>query len=404
MRYVSKTWKKMIVRAPPLSAAGFAATTISFGPARMGFGLFVPEFRTAFSMSTSSVGLVSSIGFSGFLAGLLGAQALLRRWGPEAPVLLGLIAATIGMSVIAMAPSITVLAFGVFCASSSAGFTWTPFNDAVHRKVMDGNRPAALSTISTGTSVGIALAALAALAVSQSGWSWRASWALFAVASFGVLMVNWSTLRKVEKAPDAIRVTTPWRRFLGARALSLFAIAFVMGTTSAIYIAFAADQMTQAGGVAGLSRATTPALVFFVYGLFGVTGLFTGRLYKLVGLALLLRGAMMAGAVSAAFVVLLPGTWFALVLSAGLQGIHVMMISAVIAFWSERLYPARPSLGFTITLLCMAAGNVLGPVAAGFASDAFGAGPMFLGSGALAFLTAVLLRRRHLVARRETGE
>src|SRR6056297_1218518 len=129
MRYVSKTWKKMIVRAPPLSAAGFAATTISFGPARMGFGLFVPEFRTAFSMSTSSVGLVSSIGFSGFLAGLLGAQALLRRWGPEAPVLLGLIAATIGMSVIAMAPSITVLAFGVFCASSSAGFTWTPFHD-----------------------------------------------------------------------------------------------------------------------------------------------------------------------------------------------------------------------------------------------------------------------------------
>lgn len=399
MRSVSKTWEKTIARAPTLSAAGFVATTISFGPARMGFGLFVPEFRTAFSMSTSSVGLVSSIGFTGFLFGLLVAQALLRRRGPGAPVLLGLMAATIGMGVIAVAPNITVLAFGVFLAASSAGFTWTPFNDAVHRKVTDAKRPTALSRISTGTSVGITMAAFAAFAVSQSGWSWRACWALFAVASFLALMVNRAALREVERAPYTAGIATPWQRFFDARALSLFVIAFVMGTTSAIFIAFAADRMTQAGGVAGLLQSTTPALVFIVYGLFGLAGLLTGRLRKFIGLAPLLRGTMMASAASAVFVALLPGSWTGLVLSAGLQGVHVMMMSAIIAFWSERLYPARPSLGFTVTLLSMAAGNVLGPVAAGLASDAYGAGPMFLGSGAFAFSTAILLRRRHLFDR-----
>ena len=133
-----------------LSAAGFAATAISYGPGRMGFGLFVPEFRDAFSMSTSAIGFVSSFGFLGFFIGLLTAQALLRRRGPELPVLCGLSAATLGMGLVAVAASLPVLAIGVFLATSSAGFAWTPFNDAVHRTLTDKWRPAALSGISTG--------------------------------------------------------------------------------------------------------------------------------------------------------------------------------------------------------------------------------------------------------------
>jgi len=69
------------------------------------------------------------------------------------------------------------------------------------------------------------------------------------------------------------------------------------------------------------------------------------------------------------------------------------------AFWSERLYPAMPSFGFTVTLLAMATGSVIGPVTAGVAVDAHGAAPVFLASAALALATAVLLRRDHLVER-----
>ena len=104
-----------------LSAAGFAATAISYGPARMGFGLFVPEFRSAFSMSSSAVGIVSSLGFLGFFIGLLIAQAMLVRRGPGLPVLAGLAAAGIGMAAVALAPNLGVLSLGVFLAASSAG-------------------------------------------------------------------------------------------------------------------------------------------------------------------------------------------------------------------------------------------------------------------------------------------
>ena len=382
-----------------LSAAGFTATVISFGPARMGFGLFVPEFREAFSMSSTAVGIVSGIGFFGFLIGLLLAQPLLGRRGPEAPVIIGLTAATVGMGIVALASNLVVLATGVFVAASSAGFTWTPFNDAVHRKVSDDDRPGALSWISTGTSLGIAAAAIAAFAVSQSDLSWRVCWAIFAVAGGLALIVNDAALRRVEKAPDPARHLDPRRRVLRAPALALLIVAFVLGTTSAIYISFAADQMTRAGGVTGIAQSDTSALVFLVYGLCGIAGLFTGALRRAMGLGPLLRAVLLAGTASAAFVALMPGSWTGLILSAGLQGVYVMMASAVMAFWSERLYPALPSFGFTVTLLAMAAGSVIGPVTAGVAADAYGAAPVFLSSAALALATALLLRRGHLVER-----
>ena len=382
-----------------LSAAGFTATVISFGPARMGFGLFVPEFRAAFSMSSTAVGVISGIGFFGFLVGLLLAQPLLVRRGPEAPVVVGLTAATVGMGIVAMATNVVMLATGVFVAASSAGFTWTPFNDAVHRKVSDDERPGALSRISTGTSLGIAAAAIAAFAVSQSDLSWRISWAIFALAGGLALIVNRAALRQVEKAPGPARHPDPWQRVLRTPALALLVVAFVLGTTSAIYISFAADQMTRAGGVPGIARADTAALVFLVYGLCGLAGLSTGALRRAMGLAILLRAVLLAGAASAALVALMPGSWAGVILSAGLQGVFVMMASAVMAFWSERLYPAMPSFGFTVTLLAMATGSVIGPVTAGVAVDAHGAAPVFLASAALALATAVLLRRDHLVER-----
>ena len=381
-----------------LSAAGFAATAISYGPARMGFGLFVPEFRSTFSISSSTVGLVSSLGFAGFFIGLLIAQMLLNRKGPKVPVLLGLTAATLGLGLVALASNVALLAVGVFLAASSAGFAWTPFNDAVHRKVQDVDRSTALSEISTGTSIGIALAGLVALAMVLAGFTWRVCWAVFATASAAALVANWAALRHVEKAAEE-GPEEAWRDLLHTAALPLFAIAFVYGTTSAIYISFAADRFSQSGGVPGVPADAAPALVFLFYGLFGLAGLVTARVRDAVGLPCMLRALLLTGAASLSLVALLPSSWIGLVLSSGLQGINVMMTSAVLAFWSERLFPAFPSLSFTAALLAAAAGSVVGPVLAGLASHFFGAGAMFFGIALLPLAATATLRDRHLTER-----
>ncbi len=363
----------------------------------MGFGLFVPEFTSAFSMSTAAVGLVSSLGFAGFFIGLLIAQFLLTRRGPETPVLIGLAAATLGLSIVALAPGLAVLATGVFLAASSAGFAWTPFNDAVHRKVRDVDRPTALSEISTGTSVGIALAGLVALSMVLTGFHWRICWGVFAGAAALALVANWAALRHVERAPrDGSRQN--WRELLHLAAMPLFAIAFVYGVTSAVYISFAADHFSRRG-LPGSPDGTTPSLVFIFYGMFGLAGLGTSRVRDRIGLTWLLRALLLTGAASLALVALLPGSWGGLIASAGLQGINVMMTSAVLAFWSERIFPTLPSLSFTAALLATAAGSVIGPAVAGLTSGTFGAEVMFLGTAALPLATALILRHRLVVER-----
>ena len=360
----------------------------------MGFGLFVPEFRSVFTMSTSTVGFVSSLGFLGFFIGLLIAPALLARRGPGMPVLSGLAAATVGLWIVALAPNVPVLALGVFLAASSAGLAWTPFNDAVHRTVRDLDRPTALSVVSTGTAIGIFLAGLAALAMVLGGLSWRVSWAFFAVASAAAWLGNWVAFRNVEKDPGN-GPGNGWRDLVHAAAIPLLAIGFAYGTTTAIYISFAADHVVTAGGVPGVAVAATPALVYICYGLFGLAGLLAGRVKAMIGLPMLLRLLMLAGALSLVLVALSPDTWAGLILSAGMQGVHLMMISAVLAFWSERRFPSLPSLSFTAALLAAATGNVLAPATAGVVSEVIGAEAMFLCAAALPAITALLLRNRH---------
>ena len=76
-----------------------------------------------------------------------------------------------------------------------------------------------------------------------------------------------------------------------------------------------------------------------------------------------------------------------------------MMTSAVLAFWSERLFPALPSLGFTAALVASAAGSVLGPSVAGMAVDAYGPATMFLAAATLPAATALVLRESQLRSR-----
>lgn len=378
-----------------LSAAGFAATAISYGPARMGFGLFVPEFKSTFAMSSQMVGLVSSLGFAGFFIGLLVAQFLLDRKGPQAPILAGMAAATIGLGGVALAPGPGVLAAGVFLAASSAGFSWTPFNDAVHRKVRGVDRSTALSEISTGTSVGIILAGAVTLIMVLEGFDWRICWAIFAAAAALTLVGNWAALRQVDKAPDA-GAQDRWRDLLDFAAAPLYGIAFVFGITSAVYISFAADRFAQQG-LPGMPEGSEPSLVFIFYGFFGLAGVLTNRARDRIGLPQLLRLLLLAGAASLILAGLLTGSWIGLVLSAGLQGVNVMMTSAILAFWSERLFPAFPSRGFTTALLATAAGSVIGPALAGLAAGFAGPAVMFCSTAILPVAAAAVLKTRFVV-------
>jgi predicted MFS family arabinose efflux permease len=374
-----------------IASAGSAATAIAFGPARIGFGLFLPQFREAFSISTGTAGIISSLGFVAFFAGLLSSYKLIALVGPRMPIVLGMISAALGLATVAAAPNTFVLAIGSCLASASAGFSWTPFNNAVQRVLYERNRPKALSIISSGTAVGVLLAGILALSLAFFGYGWRVVWAIFAACAAGVALAN--ILALIDTAEPAGKAPRrKWEELVTRSAIPLYLVAFSFGVTNGIYITFAADRVTEQGGLAGLPAQASGAVIFVAYGGFGLFGFLTARIHSAIGLAWLLRALNICAALSIAIIAWTPTSWGGVILSAGLHGLFVMMISAVLSLWSERLFPDLPALSFTAALLITGAGNIAGPAVAGAVSTAFGPGQMFFVTAALALATALVLK------------
>ena len=375
-----------------LSIAGFAATAISFGPARMGFGLFLSQFRDSFGIGTTMAGLISGAGFAGFLLGLIAAYAATAWRGPRLPVLIGLFLATTGMAIVAVAPNAGTLSVGVVMAMSSAGFAWSPFNNAVHQQVEPDMRSRSLSVVSTGTSLGAALAGAIALALMLGGASWRIAWAAFAAAALASLIGNLVAMRAVAGQPG--RGRSNWRALCVMPALPLYLSALSFGVTTTVFISFATDRVVRAGGLEGLPLQASPAVMFIIYGVAGLAALGTAAIKDRIGLPRLVRGLLVVSALSLALIAVLPTSWPGVAAAAALQGIFVMMMSAVLAFWSERLFPELPSFSFTATLLAVALGSVIGPALAGVLSDGLSPAVMFLSAAALSGATAIAMRPR----------
>jgi len=366
------------VRGPTLwlAAAGFVATAVSFGPARMGFGLFLPGFREDFALSTTFAGFIASGGFLAFLLALPLTAWLAERIGQRVPVVVGALSATAGFAVVATATSVPALAAGVALAGASAGFCWAPFNDAVERIVPESLRPGALSAIATGTTLGVAAAGALAIGVTFDAFDWRMAWGIFALA--GVVAVVAARLGLPGGRQEARGVSMPAPRLLRRAAWPLHAAALLYGATNAVYLSFAADRVVGAGGLPGLPEAAASAVIFVSYGVCGLVGAATGWMEARLGLSALLSAIFVAFAASVALIALAPGSWAGVVLSAGMHGAAVMTISAVLSFWSLRLFPGCGSLGFSAALVATASGSVLGPALAGSLVDLIGATQTFL--------------------------
>ena len=374
-----------------LAIAGFGATAVGFGPARMGFGLFLPKFRADFDISTETAGLIASAGFMAFLAALPLAAVLALRTGYRMPVVLGGISALIGFVLVAMAQNVVALGLGIVFAGASAGFCWSPFDGAVERTTSDKERGSVLSIIATGTAIGVVLAGALSLAVSYRIASWPIAWWIFAIAA----MI--STAVAVVGVPGPGRTETsvrpPLSDFFPREVAPLYAVALVFGATNSVFVSFAADHVDASGGLAGLSQNGASAIIFISYGTMGLLGLVTSQAEDRFGLEVLLRLVFAAAALSMTLVALAPTDWLAIVVASGTHGAALMAVSAIISFWSLRLFPHWGTIGFTIALVWLAIGNVIGPFLAGRASEAMGGSTMFLLAAVPAFLICAWPRR-----------
>jgi predicted MFS family arabinose efflux permease len=355
-----------------LSAAGLAAIGVSFGFARYGFGLFLPELRATFGLDVATVGLIGSGTYAGYLAALTLVGLLSARLGPRPLIIAAGACATAGLALVSVADSTPVLVAGLLLAGTSSGWAWAPYSDVVRAMVDPDRRERVLAIVPNGTAFGTVIAGVLALAV-----PWRPAWVLFATGALAVTLYNAWLLRGLRHpervATQRIRPTTA--------AVPLFVSAFSYGIVGSVYWTFAVDMI--------VSDATDTAgpLFWTLIGIAGLGGLLTDRALTLLGLRR--THALLFGALAAAVAVLAlaPGELTAIGLSALLYGPAFMAVAAVLTVWSYRVFPERPAAGFSAVVFCLGLGTIAGPATLGAFAAGHGLPAAFLLTAWLAAAT-----------------
>jgi predicted MFS family arabinose efflux permease len=375
----------------PAVSAGVGLVAVSYGLARYGYGLLLPDMRAAFGLSTTALGLVASTAYASYLLAVASAGALTARFGPRAVVVAGGALAVAGMTVIAVAPSGAVLAVGVFVAGGSGGLVFPPFADVVGDLLPPRRRSRAIATISSGTGWGVLVAAPIAL---LAGDGWRLAWLGFTVLA--VLATLWAA-RTVPRTAGATRVVPQPRLelswFACPRSGPLLAGALLVGLAASVYWTFAVDLADRAG----LGRDGARVLLGIV-GAASIAGSLGGDLVERLGgrLALAVSSLSMAGAL--ALLASGAGGRLGAMLSAVAFGAGYNLLVALQTIWSARVYSDRPAVGLGAVLFVLTVGLLAGPPLAGAVADRVDLAAAFYAAAGLCAATALLGPREDLRA------
>lgn len=382
-----------------LALGGLLTIGVSFGFARYGYGLFLPEIRRDFDLSVGAVGLIGSTTYGGYLLALGVVALAAARVGPRLLIGVGGVSAAVGMGLVAVAPGTGVLAVGLVLAGTSAAWAWAPYSDAVDLVVAPARRQFVLALIPAGTAVGTAVAG--PLALVADGAAWRAAWVAMALSAVLVTVFNLRVVPKRAPLPSARR--EPRRAgvrgwFLRRAALPLYAAALSYGVIGAFYWNYATEALA---GTSGSAHATT-VLFWTLMGVAGTTGMLAGALFARLGLRRSSRCVFVALAAATALLALAPGSVLASSTSAVLYGPAFMAASSLLAVWSHQVFPERPTSGLSATLLALGAGTVVGPASLGALAAHHDLRTGFLATAGLALATALVRAPGPLAAPRRT--
>ena len=254
---------------------GTAMIALTFGLARYGYGLLLPEMRADLGMSASAAGLVSSATYVSYMVANVLVVQVVSRWGSQIAVGGAAAFATVGMATIAVADSVVVLAAGVLVAGAAAGLAFPPYADIVDRQVEASRRDLVWSTISSGTGWGVAIAGPIAIV---AGDQWRLAWAGFVVIAVVTGIV--ATRLAPARSDDALRrpqLSVSW--FFCPRSRPLLISAVLVGAGSAVWWAFSVDAMQSAG-----LGTTAARVVYAVCGGAMLLGSASGHAFARLGL------------------------------------------------------------------------------------------------------------------------
>lgn len=353
---------------------GVAVIAVTYGLARYGFGLYLPQFRAEFPLSAGTAGGVAAAGYLAYCSAAGLAQRLAGRGRARAALWLAGGAAAAGSLLVAGAWSVPALAAGLLVAGSGAGAATPALVAAVTATVRPASEARSQAVVNSGTGAGVVAGGLLVLTVPGA---WRPAWAGFAVAA--LVVTAWADQRS--RWPTAGR-TGP-RAPVGELGRPLLA-AVLAGAGCASVWTFGRDLMI---GDGRLVEGTT-GLLWCVLGAAGLVGGLSGDLVARVGL----RSAWLAGTVGTAAAVLAlavrPGA--VLVVGAALAafGCGFVVLSGVLIAWGAHRLPAAAAQAAAVLFIGLTVGQAAGALLLGAVVEATSARTAFVVAAAVVLAAA----------------
>jgi predicted MFS family arabinose efflux permease len=370
-------------QASRVGAAGLLALVATYGIGRQAYGLFVPTFREEFGLSLAVLGFYASAAQTGYLVTTVLTGVLTARFGPRVPVVSGCLLLAVGAAVTASAPGPVLLAVGVIAAGTSAGGAWAPFSDAVANQVPLSGSRRALALVNAGSPVGLVVASGLVLV---AGDRWRAAWWAFAMIGLVAAAASWRVLSPGAVRPSSDRARPPLQWFLHARSARLFVVTMGLSITSGAYFAYAPDTAQDAGLASWIGPGMWAAL-----GIAGAAvGVFGGEIASRYGLRRPLAGMLVLVGGSSLLLLVAPGSVIAALGSAAVFGVGFTTSFALVVMWSQQVFSDRPTTGFTLVIVFIAVGFILGPSLFGVLATGAGRPAALLAAAAPALLAAMV--------------
>lgn len=223
-----------------------------------------------------------------------------------------------------------------------------------------------------------------------AGDRWRTVWWGFAVIGLLAAAVAWRVL-----APDGTPRIRGHKRpqlrwFINPRSLRMLTVALGISITCGAYFAYAPVSAQDAGLPAWIGATMWAAL-----GIAGASvGAVAGTIANRYGVRRPL--AVMLVLIGAAFAVLVavPGSVLGALGSAALFGIGFTTGFALLVMWSQHVYRDRPTTGFTLAIVFIAAGFIVGPTLFGLLATRLGGDVALLITATPALLVALIPPKR----------
>lgn len=376
-------------RPAALVVPGLAVIAVTYGLARYGFGLYLPQFRAAFGLSPGTAGAIAAAGYLAYCLAAFVAQRLAGQARGRWALWLAGGAAALGSLLVAAAWSVPALAVGALIAGSGAGSATPALVTAVAATVRPGAEPRAQALVNSGTGAGVVVGGLLVLTVPDA---WRPAWAGFAVVA--VLVTAWADRRSRWPTVAETRPEAP----LGDLVRPLVA-AVLAGAGCAAVWTFGRDLMT----VAGALPAGTTGLLWCVLGGAGLIGGLSGDLVLRIGL----RGAWLSSAGTAAAATLLlaalPGSPAAVALALAGFGAAFVALSGVLIVWGGRRLPAAAPQAAAVLFIGLTVGQAAGALLLGLVADATSTRTAFVVAAALVLAAAPAAERAGLRPAHQQG-